>query len=379
MSSTAPQATATPMRALVARAVNQMAVETVLLDAPRPYEVLVRMRAAGVCHSDLHTLQGQLRATPPLVLGHEGAGVVVAAGANVHHVKAGDPVLVNWVPACNECPTCRRGLPNLCERLPLTTFQALLPDGTTRLHTQDGIALKHFLSTATFAEFAVLDGASVLPIPPSVPFEVAAVIGCAVITGVGAVLNTAQARAGQSAAVIGCGGVGLSALLGCLLAGCHPVVAVDTTLAKLDFARSLGATHTLLAGPGVDVAAELKRIVPGGPDMVLDSVGASATIGQALDAARPGGSAVIMGLHGVRTPATINPGSLVYQNKRLLGSFFGQSRPQVDLPMLVELFRAGRLPVDRLITQRFTLDEAPAALAALDRGEVEGRAVILFA
>ena len=366
------------MRALVARAINQMAVEDVLLDPPKAHEVLVRMRAAGVCHSDLHTLQGQLRATPPLVLGHEGAGVVAAVGADVRHVQVGDPVLVNWIPACDTCPTCRRGLPNLCERLPLTTFQALLPDGTTRLHTQDGIVLKHFLSAATFAEYAVLDGGSVLPMPSSVPFEVAAVIGCAVVTGVGAVLNTAQARPGQSAAVIGCGGVGLSALLGCLLAGCHPVVAVDTTQAKLDFAQSLGATHTLLAGPGVDVAAELKRIVPGGPDVVLDSVGATATIGQALDAARAGGSAVVMGLHGVRTPATINPGALVYQNKRLLGSFFGQARPQVDLPMLVDLFRAGRLPVNRLITQHFTLDDAPAALEALNRGEIEGRAVILF-
>jgi len=358
------------MRAAVVRAVNELNIETVTLDAPKPYEVLVRMQAAGVCHSDLHTLQGQMRATPPLVLGHEGAGIVVAVGAQVQSVKVDDHVLVNWMPNCNHCLQCQRGRPNLCERLGQTTFQALLPDGTTRLHAQDGIALKHHLGAATMAEYAVLDEASVLPIPEDVPFRVAAVIGCAVVTGVGAVINTAEAKAGMSAAVIGCGGVGLSAIMGCVLAGCHPIVAVDTIAAKLDFARGFGATHTVLAGAGVDLVAELRRLVRGGPDIVLDSVGASSTIGQALEAAGPGGSAVVIGLHGVKQPAPINPAALVYQNKRLLGSFFGSAKAMVDLPILVELYRGGRLPVDRLITAEYALDDIQRAFADMEAGTV---------
>lgn len=358
------------MRAAVVRAVNELTIETVLLDAHKPYEVLVRMQAAGVCHSDLHTLHGEMRATPPLILGHEGAGIVVEVGADVRHVKVGDHVLVNWMPQCNDCPQCLRGRPNLCERLPETTFQALLPDGTTRLHTLEGMPLKHHLGAATMAEYAVLDGASALPIANDVPFPVAAVIGCAVVTGFGAAVNTGEAKAGMSAAVIGCGGVGLSAIMGCVLAGCHPVIAVDNVAAKLEFARNLGATHTLLVEAGMDVAAALKKMVRGGPDLVVDSVGAAGTIASALEAAVPGGTAVIVGLHGVRQPAAINPAALVYQNKRLLGSYFGSAKPLVDLPMLIELYRAGRLPVDRLITATYALDDIHRAFADMEAGTV---------
>lgn len=365
------------MRAGLARESNRLTVETVTLDDPHDHEILVQMQAAGVCHSDLHTLQGQLRATPPLVLGHEGAGFVRAVGSAVSRFRPGDRVLVNWIPACNVCPTCRRGLPNLCERLPETTFQALLPDGTTRLRTLDGLPLKHFLSAATFAEYAVLDEAGAIAIPDDVPFDVAAITGCAVVTGVGAVINTGQARPGMAAAVIGCGGVGLSAILGCVLAGCNPIIAVDTLPAKLDFAASLGATHTVLAGPGVDVVAELKRLVRGGPDLTLDSVGAAATIAQALDSVRPGGTAVVMGLHGVRQPAPINPAGLIYQNKRLLGSFFGSAKPMVDLPLLLELYRAGRLPINRLISAHYSLEELPRAFADLEQGLL-ARGVVIF-
>jgi S-(hydroxymethyl)glutathione dehydrogenase/alcohol dehydrogenase len=364
------------MRAAVVREVDRLTIEEVTLDPPRPYEVLVRMKAAGICHSDLHTLQGQLRATPPLVLGHEGAGIVEAVGERVTHVGPGDPVLVNWIPACSACPTCRRGRPNLCERLGETTFRALLTDGTTRLATQDGVALKHMLSSATMAEYAVLDAAGVIPLPAGVPFDVAAIIGCAVVTGVGAVVHTAQAAPGTPAAVIGCGGVGLSALLGCVLAGCHPIVAVDTVESKLDLARSLGATHTVAAGRE-DVVEALRALTGGGPETVFDSVGAPATIRQALLSARPGGTAVVMGLHGVKQEITLPPGPLIFQNKRLLGSFFGSANPQVDLPVLVELYRAGRLPVQKLITQHYTLDELPGAFAAMEQGAL-ARGVIVF-
>ena len=203
-----------------------------LEECGKEHEVLVRMQAAGVCHSDLHTYRGELRAVPPLVLGHEGAGIVEAVGPGVTHVGPGERVMINWIPACETCPTCLSGRYNLCERLPATTFQALLPDGTSRLHTLDGLTLKHYLSVATMSEYAVVHEASAIPIPDDVPFEVAAITGCAVVTGVGAVLNTAQARAGRPAAVIGCGGVGQSVVQGARIAGASTIIAASPSSSR---------------------------------------------------------------------------------------------------------------------------------------------------
>ena len=234
-------------RAALAREIGQLTIEEVELDPPKASEVLVRMRAAGVCHSDLHTYRGELRARPPLVLGHEGAGIVEVVGNDVMRVKPGDRVLVNWLPACETCPTCLSGRYNLCERLPSTIFQGLLLDGTSRLKTLDGLTLKHYLGAATMSERIVIGKASAIPFPDDVPFEVGALLGCAVATGVGAVINTAQAKAGLPAAVIGCGGIGLSAIQGCKLVGCNPIVAVDVMDSKLDLARHLGATHVINA------------------------------------------------------------------------------------------------------------------------------------
>jgi len=196
------------IQAAVVRQVNQVRVETVELDEPKASDVLVRMRAAGICHSDLHNMRGELRLTPPFVLGHEGAGVVEAVGSSVTRVKPGDRVLVNWLPADNTCMTCQSGHPTQCERLAQTTFQGLLPDGTTRLKTDDGLKLKHLLSSATMSEYIVIDQAGAIPFADEVPFEVAAILGCAVVTGVGAVVNTARAQVGDAVAIIGCGGVG---------------------------------------------------------------------------------------------------------------------------------------------------------------------------
>lgn len=364
------------IKAAVAREIGRLTIEAVELDPPKEGEVLVRMRAAGVCHSDLHTYKGELRAMPPLVLGHEGAGEVEAVGEGVTRVKPGDRVLLNWIPACETCPACLRGRPNLCERLSATTFQALLPDGTTRLRTLDGLALKHYLSVATMAEYAVVHEASAIAIPADVPFEVAAITGCAVVTGVGAVINTAQARAGRPAAVIGCGGVGLSAILGCGLAGCNPIVAVDVLEAKLALARDLGATHAVDASQEDPVEA-LRALTGGGPEYVFDSVGKAGTIAQALQAARPGGTAVVMGLHAVRKEVLISPAALILGNRRLLGSFVGSMQPRLDLPMLVELYRSGRLPLDALISKRYALEELPQAFADMEAGKV-ARGVIVF-
>ncbi len=364
------------MKAAVVRATNQLTIEQVNLDPPKPYEVLVRMQAAGICHSDLHTYRGELRAQPPLVLGHEGAGIVEVVGGEVSNVKPGDRILVNWLPSCNHCVPCLRGQNNLCTRLPATTLQALLPDGTTRLSTTDGITLKHYLSASTMAEYAVVDQASVIKLPDDVPFDVASIIGCAVLTGTGAVLNTAQVTPGSSVAVIGCGGVGLSAIMGARLAGCYPIIAVDVMESKFAFAKELGATHTI-NGRETDAVAALRELTGGGPDYVFDSVGAAATINQALNGVRPGGTAVIMGMHSMKENVPISPAMLIAMNKRLLGSFAGSARPHLDLPHFIELYRSGRLPVDKLVSQRYALEELTQAFADMEAGKV-ARGVILF-
>ncbi len=364
------------MQAAVVHELNKLDVEMVELDPPQNGEVLVRMRAAGVCHSDLHTLKGELRTAPPLVLGHEGAGVVEQVGPGVTGIRVGDPVLVNWLPADYTCPTCLRGHPNVCDRLFRTTFQGLLPSGETRLKTSDGTKLKHYLSAATMAEYAVLDQSGVIPFPPDVPFDVAAITGCAVATGVGAVMNTAQAIPGSSAAVIGCGGVGLAALQGCQLAGCYPVVAVDVMPSKLEFAKGMGATDVVNSKETNPIKA-LRTLTHGGPDFIIDTVGSAVTIPQAIQAIRPGGIAVVAGLHSANVEVPFSPGSLIFQNKQLRGSFAGSIRPHLDLPKLIELYRGGRLRLNELITKRYALKDVNQAFADMQAGTV-ARGVIIF-
>ena len=358
------------IRAAVTREIGHLAIEEVDLAPPKNEEVLVRMCAAGVCHSDLHTMRGELRAVPPLVLGHEGAGIVEAVGSGVTTCKPGDRIVINWLPACESCPTCLNGRHNLCERLARTTFQALLVDGTSRLSTTDGMTLKHFLSAATMAEYAVISEASVVPVPDGVPMDVAAVIGCAVATGVGAVINTARARPGLPAAVIGCGGVGLSALLGCRLAGCRPIIAVDVMDSKLDFAKALGADDTLNSASSESPWKDLWAMTGGGLEYVFDSVGAAVTIDLAIKAVRPGGTATIMGLHAAKESVGVPAGVLVLQNKRLLGSFAGSVRPRLDLPRLLGLYLGGRLPINELITKHYPLENLPTAFEDMEAGHV---------
>lgn len=364
-------------KAAVVPETNVLSIETIDLDPPQEGEVLVRMRAAGVCHSDLHTYRGELRTQPPLVLGHEGAGVVEEVGAGVTGVKVGEPVLVNWLPACGSCPNCLNGHFNLCKRLATTAFAGMMFDGTSRLKTEAGLVLKHYLGAATMSEYMVLPEAALIPFPDDVPFDVAAIIGCAVATGVGAAINTAQIQPGSSAAVIGCGGIGLSIIQGCRLAGSDPLVAIDIAASKLEFAHRVGATHTINAREE-NVEEALRQIVSNRPDYVFDSVGSAGTIPQALRAARPGGTAVIVGLHSALEEVPISPASLIFENKRLLGSFVGSAHPRLDLPKLVELYRAGKLQLDELITDRYTLDELPAAFEAMEAGTIAARGVIMF-
>lgn len=358
------------IKAAIVRSHNDLVVDEVELENPKPGEVLVRLRAAGVCHSDLHTLRGELRAQPPIVLGHEGAGIVESTGDGVTKVSPGDHVMINWLPGCQKCGNCLAGSPTLCQTFPSTTFQGFQADGTSRIRAADGSTLKQFLSSSTMAEYTVVSEQGVIPIPQDVPFEVAAITCCAVMTGVGAVLNTAQVTPGSSAALIGCGGVGLSILLGLKLAGCYPIIAVDVLDSKLDFARELGATETINAKEN-DAVEAIRKLTGGrGATYVFDSVGAPATISQSVAAASINGTATISGMHNILKPVPIPADLLIFNNKRLQGSFAGSGKPLNFLPRLIELYRGGRLDIGALISRRYQLEQISMAFDDMEAGEI---------
>ncbi len=345
-----------------------LSVEAAELGGPRAGEVLVELKAAGVCHSDLHPARGEWLVRTPLVLGHEGAGVVQEVGAGVRSVKPGDRVVFCWAPPCGVCPPCVEGRPVLCDRLERTTYRNRLPAGDTLLSAR-GQRLAHYNGTACFADFAVVAEEGVIAVPEDVPFEALATLGCAVVTGVGAVLNAARPEAGSKVAVIGVGGVGLNVVQGARLAGCERVVALDTRSEPLRLAREFGATDALDAS-GEKVSEQLKELTGGrGADYVFDTVGAPATLAQALTLARKGGTVVITGLARLDALASFPLFPFVMQEKRLVGSLYGSGRPSRDVPRLVELYREGKLKLAELATRTYDLEGVNDALAALAGGE----------
>src|SRR5215813_6819683 len=256
-----------------------LSVEEAELDSPRVGEVLVEVKAAGVCHSDLHPARGDWSMKTPLVLGHEGTGIVREIGPGVSELKVGDHVVFCWAPACGTCAFCISGRPVLCDRLPKTTYRNRLPAGGTRLRARNK-DVDHFNGTACFADFAVVAEEGAIPVPADVPFEVLATLGCAVMTGIGAVTNAARVERGARVAVIGAGGVGLNVVQGAVLARCEKIIAVDTRPRPLNLARDFGATHTIEAGAG-NVAEEVRALTDErGADYVFDTVGTPATISQ---------------------------------------------------------------------------------------------------
>ena len=344
------------------------------LDPPGRGEVLVRVRAAGLCHSDLSVIDGSRPRVMPMVLGHEAAGEVLEVGDAVTAVAPGDHVVLAFVPVCGECLPCQSGRAALCEPGAAANTAGTLLGGERRWHHDDR-DLHHHLGVSAFAERIVVSERSLVKVDPELPFDVAAVFGCAVLTGVGAVINSADVRLGQSVAVFGLGGVGLAAVLGALAAGASTVVAVDRVPAKLDLARDLGATHVIPAGDGV--VAAVRDATGGGADHVIETVGSEVVLAQAYAATRRGGTTVTVGLPHPERMLSIPAVSLVAEERTLKGSYLGSCVPARDIPRFVALHRAGRLPVDRLLTHRLAPEEINAGFDRLARGEAV-RQVVTF-
>ena len=349
-------------------------VETVHFDPPQRDEVMLQIEACGVCHSDLSAVNGTIPMPPPLVLGHEAVGTICALGEGVTDLAIGNRVLVSWVPSCGRCRYCATGRPALCDASAKATVT--LGDGTTRLRDADGSSLYIFSGVGVMAEYAVIHRDNAIVIDAEVPPAQAAIVGCAVTTGVGAALNTAGVEPGSSCAVFGAGGIGLSAIQGCAIAGASTIVAVDPTPQKRDFASRLGATHCVDPGAGNPVA-EIRRITGGGADYSFECVGSGAIVRQTYDAVRKGGTAVVVGVAKPGDPVTLDAFAMPLLEKRLVGSFYGSARPSVDFPRMLEFYASGRLKLDEMITATYSIDEAPEAFADLEAG-VNARGIISF-
>lgn len=352
---TAPYAQSRPLR-----------IEELELGPPGHGEVLVKVRAAGLCHSDLSVIDGNRPRPVPMVLGHEAAGEVVEAGEGVDDLKAGDRVVMVFVPSCGHCAPCSEGRPALCEPGNAANGRGELLSGGRRL-SAGGKPVHHHVGVSAFAEHAVISRRSLVKIDAEVPHEIAALFGCAVLTGVGAAVNTARIKAGETAAVVGLGGVGLSALLGAVACGASRVIAVDLAEDKLKLAKELGATDVFNAGaPGVVEA--IRAATKGGVDHALEMAGSVKALDLAYQITRRGGTTTTAGLANPAHTLSLAPVKLVAEERTLKGSYVGSCVPSRDIPRFIELYQRGRLPVDRLWTSSGSLDEINEGFDALNEG-----------
>jgi Zn-dependent alcohol dehydrogenase len=335
-----------------------VALEEVEVRDPGPGEVRVTIKAAGLCHSDQSVTDGTIPYPVPVVLGHEGAGVVESVGAGVTSVKPGDTVVLSTLAHCGRCPACEQARPTLCRNAPNPK--------DTRPFTIRGETAYQFANTSTFAELTLVREQSAIPIDPRVPFDRACLIGCGIVTGVGAVLNRARVESGATMAVFGVGGIGLNVVQGGVLAGAAKIIAVDVNAEKLALARAFGATHVIDAGDGDPVEA-IRALTGGGADYAFEAVGNLATIQQALDAIAPGGTLTIVGVPKIGSKFEFVVHTL-YNNKAILGCRYGAARPRTDFPMLADLYLGGRLKIDELITRHYALDQVADAIDDLKRG-----------
>lgn len=344
------------------------------LGPPGPGELLIRVGAAGLCHSDLSVIDGSRPRVMPLALGHEAAGEVIEVGTGVEAFAPGDHVVLAFVPACGECEPCLGGRAALCEPGALANAEGTLLGGERRLSHPDHDELHHHLGVSAFSDHIVVSAASAVKVDLELPFELAALFGCAVLTGVGAAVNAARIEPGQRVAVFGLGGVGLSALLGAVLQEAGTIVAVDVVADKLELALELGATHAVAAGP--DAVAEIRELTDGGADHAIETVGSAHVLAEAYAATRRGGETTTVGLPDPSQMLSIPAVGLVAEERTLRGSYLGSSVPSRDLPRFIALHREGRLPVERLLTHRLSLDEVNEGFDRLASGEAVRQAIV---
>jgi S-(hydroxymethyl)glutathione dehydrogenase/alcohol dehydrogenase len=345
-------------------------VEKLDLAEPRPGEVLLSYTASGVCHSDLHVVDGDWARPTPVALGHEGAAVVQAVGDGVAGLAPGDHLVLTWAYPCGTCTVCRRGRTWLCESS--SAGRHVLADGTRRLRRDTGEEVYQYLAIGTMATDAVVPAAACVPVPAAVPPEVAALIGCGVATGYGAVVNTAAVRPGEAVCVVGCGGVGCSAVMAAALAGAYPVIAVDSSDASLALAAGVGATHTVRADGDWPAAVRAIAAI----DTGFDCIGVPAVATGLLETLVPGGTLTLVGMTAQGVTLPVDTYRVPDRGYRILGSSYGSCVAAVDFPAIAELYLAGRLPLDALVTRRVGLDGVAGAFEAMRRRE-GGRTVVV--
>jgi S-(hydroxymethyl)glutathione dehydrogenase/alcohol dehydrogenase len=353
-----------------------MSIETVGMTGLKPNDVLVRIRAAGLCHTDLEVIEGSLRYPLPIVLGHEAAGIVEQVGAAARGVRVGDHVVLSWNPHCGHCFYCDRDAPILCEQYLGEGPKALPFDGESRAALADGRPLQQLMFLGSFGEYCVVADQQAIPVPRDIPFDRACLIGCGVMTGVGAALNLGAIAHGDTVMVIGCGAVGLAAVQGARLAGAGAIIAVDLDPAKLVLAVRMGATHSVNASTDDVVAAGKQRTGGRGVDVVIESAGSGSAFRVTTEAVRPGGQVIWLGKIDVNKDVAFRWGSLM-QEKRIRRVSYGNARPRRDFPLLARAYLDGSLMLDELISRRITLDEINGGFDALKRGETI-RSVIMF-
>lgn len=354
------------MKAAVLREVNKpLVIEEVSLDEPGPGQALVKTAATGICHSDLHFIEGLWPFPLPAILGHEASGIVERVGPGVTYVEPGDHVVLLFVPGCGSCRFCATGRPNLCS-------SGYIRSPTLRIGDQ---AVIPFASMSSFAEYMVVPEGGMAKIRKDVPLDRAALVGCGVMTGVGAAINTAKVEPGSTCAVLGTGGVGLNVIQGCLLAGAERIIAIDIHPNKLEMARRFGATHVIDASKE-DPVAQVRELTDGGADYAFEVIGLPEAISQAFDIVRRGGEAIIVGMAPSGSTASVSATAFL-QEKVLRGCSYGSARPRYDMPRLLDLYMAGKLKLDELVSRTYPLEGINDAFAAMKKGEV-ARSVIVF-
>ena len=352
-----------------------LTIEEVELAPPGLGEIMVKIGAAGLCHSDLSVINGDRPRPMPMALGHEAAGVVEQIGEGVTDLQRGDHVVLVFVPSCGHCGPCAEGRPALCEPGAAANGAGTLLSGARRL-TRNGQPINHHLGCSVFAEYATVSRRSAIKIDRELPLDEAALFGCAVLTGVGAVVNTAQVRAGSSVAVIGLGGVGLASLLGARVAGARHIIAIDLSDAKLDLAKSLGATHAFNAGHP-DCQGKIRELTSGGVEFAFELAGSVRALDLAYKLTRRGGTTVTAGLPPPTDTFALPAVNLVAEERTVKGSYIGTCVPSRDIPRYIELYRQGRLPVDRLLSGRLKLEDINTGFDLLHEGKAV-RQVVVF-